>query len=607
MIRRNHGVALVTALAILVVVALVVLGVFFTTRIQLFVTRNDATSTQANYVAQAGLQEYKGALFQYYRWLEQTGVTMPNPARTACFNRLSYGIEFDRVLSNIQNGTLQYVWDPSTNVLSTYDSSSGAYTPATFTGTVTDAYGNAVVGSYSVTFYRDPNNNNIYSITSKGSSHGAVSTARASFTIQNSGVLEQAIFSGVGQSNKYLNGGGTIHGGVYIVGGDPNASVFDSNGNFSLLNGYDLANTGSYGSVNGVQLAQYVTSGNRTVSNLCASLQVESGQVNIGSNAVTLGTPSNKLLGVNVSAGTQDINSGGTIPPCGQNGGVCSDSIGPFTIQDPPAFPTLDGPPDSKLCSQSTWRACIHYDANNKGIMATDGNVTLPSGMTADAASFHDQCAVPLESTDLVLDGTTTIDCVYEDPTTNKKYGFKYDGTKTPAELDVYGSVDLQGYNVTFAKDTVYKTQPDSGTASMSNASFVVEDNGQCSTSSACGNVTLNGDLLPAASSTDPATQFPNNVLGLIAENNLVQNSSYVMAPLYAGATFRTGKSKVLVGSVISNNFCTTTAGSGSTCNAGQKADIVYVNTANNKPMLLKQISPKAGIPTFKVDTYELR
>jgi len=51
----------------------------------------------------------------------------------------------------------------------------------------------------------------------------------------------------------------------------------------------------------------------------------------------------------------------------------------------------------------------------------------------------------------------------------------------------------------------------------------------------------------------------------------------------------------------------TTNAGDKTDCTAGQKAEVVYINTANNKPALLKQISPKAGFPTFTVDTYELK
>lgn len=67
------GIALVATLALMVVIALLVFGTFFTTQIELWTTRNDTTSVQAFYAAEAGLQKYKAALFQQYVWREQSG------------------------------------------------------------------------------------------------------------------------------------------------------------------------------------------------------------------------------------------------------------------------------------------------------------------------------------------------------------------------------------------------------------------------------------------------------------------------------------------------------------------------------------------------------
>ncbi len=586
----NRGVALVTALAILVVVALLVLGVSFSTRIELFVTRNDTTSTQANYVAQAGLQAYKVQLFQYYRWLESTGVTQVNPARTACFNRLSYGLELDRNVSNIQNGTFQYTWSSSNSI-------------GPFTGTVLDASGTSTVGTYSVTLYRDPNNNNRYSITSVGTSNGAKSTARATFTIQNSGVLEQAIFAGTGQANKSLNGGATIRGGIYVVGA-PSTTAIDANGNFSLLNSYDLVT--DYGSANGTQIAQYVTSQNQVANNLCATLRVEQGNIALGGSTV-LGQPTNKLLGVYVGSGTADISyQGNFLNTCTQTKGVCTDDLGKFNLSNPPTFPTFDGPPNSQECTQSTWRACIHADAVSHGFQAINGAVTTPPGGAPNNGDWINNCVTPMATRDLVLGAGTFINCTYN--YNGRTYGFKFDGTVTPAQFEVYGSVDLSGYNVSIETSTEYTAASYGGTNATNNASFVVEDPscGQGPVACTYGNVNLDADLVPNASGGS-ADQFPNNVLGIIAEHDMYQRGQYVMAPVYAGNTFRIIKDNVLFGSVISNMFCTTSAGSKTDCTAGQKSEVVYINTANNKPALLKQISPKAGIPTFAVDSYELK
>ena len=47
------GIALVATLALMVVIALLVFGTFFTTQIELWTTRNDTTSVQAFYAAEA--------------------------------------------------------------------------------------------------------------------------------------------------------------------------------------------------------------------------------------------------------------------------------------------------------------------------------------------------------------------------------------------------------------------------------------------------------------------------------------------------------------------------------------------------------------------------
>ncbi|MFX8766538.1 hypothetical protein ABTM49_20265, partial [Acinetobacter baumannii] len=86
------------------------------------------------------------------------------------------------------------------------------------------------------------------------------------FRIELTGALQQAVFTGQGQSNKFINGGATIRGGIYVVGRDPNATVIDSNGNFSMLNRYDLS---AYTS----NVANRVHPNNRSANNLCANLR----------------------------------------------------------------------------------------------------------------------------------------------------------------------------------------------------------------------------------------------------------------------------------------------------------------------------------------------
>ncbi len=136
------GIALVATLALMVVIALLVFGTFFTTQIELWTTRNDTTSVQAFYAAEAGLQKYKAALFQQYVWREQRGTG----GGSGCFTSLVTGLDLYR------NGTVV----PFVNnqlVLAQNE-------------VVTDANGNPV-GRYKVTLYKDANDGQLYTWSPK--------------------------------------------------------------------------------------------------------------------------------------------------------------------------------------------------------------------------------------------------------------------------------------------------------------------------------------------------------------------------------------------------------------------------------------------------------
>jgi hypothetical protein len=61
------------------------------------------------------------------------------------------------------------------------------------------------------------------------------------------------------------------------------------------------------------------------------------------------------------------------------------------------------------------------------------------------------------------------------------------------------------------------------------------------------------------------------------------------------------------VGSVVSNEFCTTSAGNQTSCNAGQSAEVVFVNTGANRPRSLQLLDRTAGRYAFLVLSYERR
>lgn len=108
-------------------------------------------------------------------------------------------------------------------------------------------------------------------------------------------------------------------------------------------------------------------------------------------------------------------------------------------------------------------------------------------------------------------------------------------------------------------------------------------------------------------------------MLAFVAENDFFQVADFLMAPIYAGGTYRIFSDNTLVGSVVSNYFCTTGAGgatkkvikndskaSSDKCNAGQSSEVIYVNTGNNKPDIM-QFLDFAAYPGFQVLLTEVR
>lgn len=578
---NRAGIALIAVLGVLVVVGLLVFGSFFTTTIEQNITRNDIVSTQANYVAQAGLQKYKAALFQNYRWREQL-VDQDEAASdtsTVCYNNITAGIDFDR------DGTPE-LFDANNTI-------------NVGTETVTDTLGTSI-GTYTVRIFRSTTNPQIFTIESVGNSGGARSKVRAVFQLANTGYMDTAVFAGKGQANKFINGGATIRGGIYVVG-DPtmrDTVVVDATGNFSQTNNYNL-NGNAYSDVVG-----RVNTANRVADNLCATMRVQYGKMQVG-GSVLLGSTTNKLKGVYVDRG---MGSNGSIllpnagAPCTNNKGICTDPPpGAFDLANPPAFPTLDSTGYCDTLSNPTWRQCIQQDAQrNGGLTLRRGTGVVPSTTLNNAAS----CTGVFGSSASVVLTTQTVNCTF---TRNGVLGgFIYNGSTDPANLTVYDTLNLEGYNLTFGQAVNFiarSNMPSSGVAGSNtkdNAALVVQKD-----SLGGGDISFTGNFLP---NTTGSKFYPQHVLGLVAENNVYQTANtarFVMAPVYAGNMYRMKGSSTLLGNIVTNSFCTTSAG-GSACNAGQTAEIVYVNTGNNKPGIMRQ-PERRSTATFKVLSYERR
>jgi hypothetical protein len=218
--RQPRGIALVVTLAILVAIALLAFATSVTTMISQWSARNERGATEAYYVAETGLQQWKTRLFQAYRWqlyqtIDRTAGSR-TPTRSECGNVLAGGVDWNR------NGTIE----------------SNETLPATRTGTVPMGTG---TGTYTITVAQDPTRPRFMLVRSVGRYSGSQAIAQATFDLSNTGPWNYAIFSGRGAANKHLNGGATVRGGLYVQGdpGNPDKEVIGSTGDFSMLNEYN--------------------------------------------------------------------------------------------------------------------------------------------------------------------------------------------------------------------------------------------------------------------------------------------------------------------------------------------------------------------------------
>ncbi|MFN3391206.1 MAG: PilX N-terminal domain-containing pilus assembly protein [Meiothermus ruber] len=555
--RQPRGIALVVTLAILVAIALLAFATSVTTMISQWSARNERGATEAYYVAETGLQQWKTRLFQAYRWqlyqtIDRTAGSR-TPTRSECGNVLAGGVDWNR------NGTIE----------------SNETLPATRTGTVPMGTG---TGTYTITVAQDPTRPRFMLVRSVGRYSGSQAIAQATFDLSNTGPWNYAIFSGRGAANKHLNGGATVRGGLYVQGdpGNPDKEVIGSTGDFAMLNEYNYSSD--------AVLSNRLNSDMRSLSNLCATLRVQYGRVEV-SGSSSYGTPSNKLLGAYVGDAINDI-YGNTSDVCANNRGICTDDRGAFDL--PPAlaprFPEFNTTPCTSDPSR-TWAACVRDEAAARGLRITSAAVLFPTG------------AIPTSPLSCVLSnllsggelrfGSTSVDCRYS--LNGKTGGFRYIGGN-PGTLEIYGTLHTSGINVKFSNAVNYRAF-DFTDPTERNASIFVEG----------GSITLNGDLLPDAGSAT----FPNQVLGLLAQNNIEQLTNYAMGIFYAGSRFRTQRGQRTLGTVVSNEFCTTSAG-GSQCNAGQKAEVTYIPTMGNIPVAAR-IPEDTIIASFKVMSYERR
>ncbi len=576
--RAKSGIAIVATLVILVLVGLLVFGTFYTTQIEQFVTRNDATSTQANYIAQAGLQKYKTALFQNFRW----ALGQPTASVGACENPLYVGIDWDR------NGP---------GSMQTFNSQGQMVFTENIAG-----------GQATITIRRDANDPNYMTITSVGRFAGAQSSVRAVFYLANAGFTRYAVVAGNGLGQESINGNARIRGGVFIEGdrNNPSRTVFAGSGNLEISNNYDL--TGSQGNT---FLSERVSP--VQASNLCASFRVRWGTITLTGSA-GLGAqnsqqnPNNNLVDIkigdpslvtNYPSLALAYNNQGIIQNQTCTNGFCAPFVGRYDITDAesPRFPRLDDP--GTCGSGLSWRQCIRNDA--RGVILTRGQ-TLPDlstlGFPSDASwgstcqAFVNQASVNLGNTEYdcrVLLGSTPI------------AGFRYQAN---GQLEVYGTTVLRGFNLTIDRTVTYSAYGYNQTGNRA-ATLLLE-----SLNGVGGNIRFNANFGP-----DGTARFPQQALALLAEGNTNDqfsvlygaNNVAVAAFIYSGRRFAmSGSQSALAGMAIVESFCANTTGNANNprCGGQGASDIFYVDPGFNLPGALAAGLGR-NVPVFQILSYE--
>lgn len=539
---RKQGIALVATLAVLVVVAILAFGTFFTTQLEIWSTRNDTTANQAYAVAQAGIQKYKTLAFQTFRYyLNNINTYGSELARYAqCGNLLIVGLDLNRD-GSIATGTDLPNGGSLTETIRFPDGSQGTYT-----------IGLSVSGSY-------------LTLRSTGRYGGAQATVTAVARVSSKGVFSNAIATGLGAGT--MNGNLEIWGSVYANASNPTDFVIGSSGAFKMHNYYTASQlTELFGNNFTIdQIRSFLKLQALEQKDMCATLSVTGGKVKIWGNS-QIGDPSlpqglsitegwnPKVDGVYVGNGTQgtQCNNLNTAPDVCVGGGAdlyTSGGIGAFPYSNPPAIPSLSGP-----CSTAgqTWRECLRNLAATQGVVLERGASPVPSGLSCDLSSI-----LPNNNSTTLIFGQTSISCLVGTPPNARGFVYTYDSNLRQGTLTVYGTVNFRGYDLEFKEDVVVRY--------TNKATLFVEQK-----QNQGGNITIDGNLLPGQS-------FPDrDVLGLIAEKSLTitgdtQNlpgnlpqKQVVMGLFYAGERAVIQQNSTVFGTVVAREVCTS-----NNCNAG--------------------------------------
>lgn len=357
--QQTQGFALVTTLLITALVGTLVTGSLLLSMTNRRISSNDALSTQALNVAQAGNAYWKAELVNLYRFMmnnfdlyEDEAFASATVNSIACNNYFAIGADLNR------DGTI-----------ATGDVSPGGQLPV-IDVPVGDAEGQAdvtfnVAGSAVV-------------LRSRGSFAGARATVVEEFNVSQIDLWNNAVFAETSAANTTISGRAEIRGSVHILGEGLSSSdvALDITGSFGLGNTYEKINPnlGVTSAVMGLTVPN--------PTDLCATLRVKSGHVNMdGSSRIGYKESENaepfadNMRGIYIGDGGDDGIVGGTE---GSNVHSKNGMKAAYDAGDSFDFPELnDVIPDETI----TWGERLF---DNALVLSTDPDPSHPSNSRDD-------------------------------------------------------------------------------------------------------------------------------------------------------------------------------------------------------------------------------
>lgn len=254
--RQTQGFALVTTLLITAIVGTLVTGSLLLAITNRRISSNDALSTQALNVAQAGSAYWKAELVNLYRYMMNNfhlyeDEVFASVNAISCNNYFAIGADLDR-----------------DGVVST---GSGDVTPGGQLPVIEVPVGEAN-GEARVWFRVD---GSAVVLESRGSFAGARATVVEEFNLSQIDLWNNAVFAETSAANATISGRAEIRGSVHILGEGLTSSnvALDITGSFGLGNTYEKINS----SLGVTSAVMGLTVPNPT--DLCATLRVKSGYV----------------------------------------------------------------------------------------------------------------------------------------------------------------------------------------------------------------------------------------------------------------------------------------------------------------------------------------